>query len=251
MMKIAEILTIVLFYQHSAYKTFKDFYLIEIPKYKSYFPNLLSYTRFIALKPRTITYLMLLLKFRMELVNKEDIFFIDSTVLKVTKDLYKLKAKHFQGIATKGKSTKGYFIGLKMHLVINRNGELVNVNFSSGNVDDRNPIPILVNNLKGTLVGDKGYISKIIKEDLALKGLKVLTPAKKNMKQKPLSKQEQTPLRKRSLIESAFSYLKNSLQLEHTRHRSLGNFVVHVLSCLVRYSGICKKPPMRSAFECA
>ena len=43
-------------------------------------------------------------------------------------------------------------------------------------------------------------------------------------------------LRKRFMIETVFGVLKNSMGLEHTRHRSLHNASVHILSTLVAYS---------------
>jgi len=43
-------------------------------------------------------------------------------------------------------------------------------------------------------------------------------------------------LRKRSLIEGVFNILKNRMCLEHTRHRSPINFLVHILACITGYA---------------
>jgi hypothetical protein len=43
-------------------------------------------------------------------------------------------------------------------------------------------------------------------------------------------------LRKRFVIETVFDILKGEMGLEHTRHRSPKNAMVHVLSCLVAYA---------------
>jgi len=59
---------------------------------------------------------------------------------------------------------------------------------------------------------------------------------KKNMKNKLM-------LRKRNLIESVFDYLKNKMNLQHTRHRS-PNALVHILSKLVAYSLKKNKPAL-------
>jgi len=45
--------------------------------------------------------------------------------------------KVFSGIAARNKTTKGWFSGLKLHLIINRNGGIVKAFFSSGNKYDR------------------------------------------------------------------------------------------------------------------
>ena len=45
-------------------------------------------------------------------------------------------------------------------------------------------------------------------------------------------------LRKRFCIETIFGFLKNSMNLEHTRHRSPINFLVNILAALTAYSFI-------------
>ena len=42
-------------------------------------------------------------------------------------------------------------------------------------------------------------------------------------------------LRKRFIIETLFDKLKSSMGLEHTRHRSPINALIHILSCLAAY----------------
>ncbi|KJW07583.1 transposase DDE domain protein [Orientia tsutsugamushi str. UT144] len=43
-------------------------------------------------------------------------------------------------------------------------------------------------------------------------------------------------LNKGSLIESVFNVLKKHMYLEHTRHRSPINFLVHIIASLASYS---------------
>ena len=43
-------------------------------------------------------------------------------------------------------------------------------------------------------------------------------------------------LRKRSIIEYIFNMLKNKMNLEHTRHRSPLNFLVHIIALIVSYA---------------
>ena len=49
-------------------------------------------------------------------------------------------------------------------------------------------------------------------------------------------------LRKRFVIETVLDILKCEMGLEHSRHRSVRNAMVHVLSCLVAYAGRPGKP---------
>lgn len=62
----------------------------------------------------------------------------------------------------------GWFFGLKLHLICNEHGGLLNFMITPGDVDDRKPLECksFVEFVYGKLVGDKGYFlsfySKII-----------------------------------------------------------------------------------------
>ena len=51
---------------------------------------------------------------------------------------------------------------------------------------------------------------------------------------------EKLLLKKRGIIESVVNKLKNELMLQHTRHRSVINFFVNILSALAAYTFINK-----------
>ena len=86
--------------------------------------------------------------------------FIDSTILTVCHICRDSQHKVFKGIAKKGKSTTGWFYGMKLHLVINHRAEIIAWTLTQGNVDDRKPIPSLVKKLFGKIYGDRGYLSQ-------------------------------------------------------------------------------------------
>ena len=54
---------------------------------------------------------------------------------------------------------------------------------------------------------------------------------------------------KRFSIETIFSFLKNSMNLEHTRHRSPINFLVNLIADLTAYSLAKGKPNKLSIFH--
>ena len=72
--------------------------------------------------------------------------------------------------------------------------------------------------------------------ELYSKDLRLFTGIRKDMKNHLLELEDKKLLRKRSLIESVFNVLKNHMSLEHSRHRSPVNFLVHVLACLTGYA---------------
>lgn len=66
-----------------------------------------------------------------------------------------------------------------------------------------------------------------------LRRLKLITSVRHNMKQRLLSLSKEVLLRKRVLIETVHYQLKNIANIEHSRHYSPTNLVVHLLAGLL------------------
>jgi hypothetical protein len=142
------------------------------------------------------------------------------------------------------KDSVEWHYGFKLHLIINDRGELLAFKLTPGNTDDRAPVPDLTQDLFGRLFGDKGYISQALFEQLYQRGLQLVTRRKKNMKNRLMSLMDKILLRKRVVIESVNDQLKNISQIEHSRHRSVFNFLVNLLAGLVAYTYQPKKPSL-------
>jgi len=240
----SEIMTIVVQFQISGYRTFKWFYLKYVMVFwQSAFPNLPSYNRFVELMAGILEPLAMFMQSR---CGKSDgIAFVDSTPLCVCENIRIPRHKTFQGVAGRAKSSTGWFYGFKLHFTVNDRGDILSFCLTRGNVDDRTPVPTLAKNLFGKLFGDKGYISKKLTQLLAEEqNVELITTVKKNMKARVLKAFDKLVLRKRSIIETINDQLKNIFNLEHSRHRSLTNFAVNVVACLVAYSYQEKKPSL-------
>ena len=246
-LSISEIITILIFYQLYGAEDFKHFYINTlVPHYKNDFPDLVSYNRFIQLIPRALAPMLMFLK-TTRMGSNNGISFIDSTALKVCHNKRIFHHKVFQGIAERGKTTMGWFFGFKLHLIINDKGELLSFHLTRGNVSDRdkNVVLKLTKGLWGKLFGDKGYINQKLVEILLGKSIHLITGIRNNMKNKLMSFMDKILLRKRSIIECVNDELKNNCQIEHTRHRSVINFLVHLLSALTAYTFLPKKPSLK------
>ncbi|WP_221901290.1 transposase, partial [Bathymodiolus platifrons methanotrophic gill symbiont] len=81
-------------------------------------------------------------------------------------------------------------------------------------------------------------------ELLATDDVELITTLRKNMKPRVMAAFDAILLRKRSIIETINDQLKNIFQLEHSRHRSLTNYMVNAVACLVAYSYQEKKPAL-------
>jgi hypothetical protein len=217
---------------------------------KNYFPNAPTYNRFVELIPRCIP--LMILFFFEELKGKETgRYYIDSKKLSVCENPRIFSHRVFSGIAKRGKTSVGWFYGFKLFLVINHKGEIMNFTVTAGNKADndvKNCLKLL-NGLKGKVYGDRGFISKELTEKCMEQGIKIVTKIKRNMKNKLIEIEDKMMLSKRGIIESVFNILELICNIEHTRHRSVWNFMSHICSGIVAYSFIDKKPTIEKNYK--
>lgn len=240
----SEIATIVVYFHLSNYRNFKHFYLQQILGKKD-FPNAVSYNRFVELMPLA---LVLLTLYQIEYSKGKctGISFIDSTILKVCDNRRIHSHKVMKDFAKRGKSSTGWFYGFKLHLITNDKGEIISFQITTGNIDDRNLnlVSKLTKPIYGKLFGDRGYISQKLFEYLFQNNIQLITKIKSNMKNKFMNIYDKLMLRKRAIIESINDELKNICQIEHTRHRSPINYFVNLVSGIVAYNFLPKKPSL-------
>lgn len=237
----SERVTLIILFHQSGYRCFKHFYQNYVKLHlTAAFPRLISYSRFIQLMPSTLIPLCAYLQTCYG--KPTGISYIDSAKLAVCHNLRIPRHKVFADTAQRGKTSTGWFYGFKLHLVTNEQGQLLSIKLTPGNTDDRAPVPDLVIDLVGKLFGDKGYLSQPLAEQLQTQGIELITTVRKNMKAKALSLLDKLLLRKRFIIETIIDQLKNMSHIEHTRHRSIWNFMVNLAAGLIAYCHQPKKP---------
>ena len=152
---LSEVLTIIVGFHLSGYRTFKGYYTQHVlPHQGHYFPKLVSYPRFVELMPGALLPLCVLLTTRFG--HCSGISFIDSTKVSVCHNRRIWSHQVFKALAKRDKTSVDWFYGFKLHLVVNDCGELLAVKITAGNVDDRNPVLELARALFGKLFGDPG-----------------------------------------------------------------------------------------------
>src|SRR3982751_1050495 len=242
-LSMSEVMTILVWFHASHYRTFKHFYLGPVlPGKRAEFPGLPSYTRFVELIPLTLLPLCAYLQTRKG--QPTGLQFIDSLPIRVCHNRRIHSHKVFAGLAQRGKGSMGWFYGFKLHLVINERGEVLGLTLTPGNTDDRRPVAKLVGQLWGKLFGDRGYIGQELFEQLWTEGIQLITKLKRKMKNKLMPVLDKLLLRKRALIECVNDQLKNISQIEHTRHRSAANGIVNIRAAVVAYIFPPKKPAL-------
>jgi Transposase DDE domain len=60
------------------------------------------------------------------------------------------------GLAARGTTSRGWFVGFKLHLVCNHEHEIVALKLTPANVSDTAPVISLVKGLTAKLFGDQG-----------------------------------------------------------------------------------------------
>ena len=205
-LSLGEMFFIMVLFHISPYKDFKHFRFYGLRhQYRDCFGELPSYSRFVRLMPRLLLPLYMLLHyFRGE---QTGIYFADSTKLAVCHNARISRNRVFRGLAKRGRSAMGWFFGFKLHLLINHK-----------------------------VFADKGYLSKTLLERLWQRGLHLVTSIRRNMKNYLIPLLDKLCLRRRFIIETLFNKLESGMGLEHTRHRSPINALVHIVSCLAAYT---------------
>ncbi len=222
---MSEVMTIVIHVHEVRFRDFKTYYLVYVlGALRHEFPRAVSYQRFVELMSYAIGPLCAYLQTCMGQCT--GLSFVDSTALAVCHNRRIGQHRVFRGLAQRGKTSMGWCSGFKLHVVINHRGELLACQLTSGNTDDRHPVPKLAERLWGRLFADKGYLSQPLTHVLLrTRRLRLVTHIKRNMANRLLLLQDKVLLRRRSIMETVFDQLKHLLQLEllgvphaHTSH---------------------------------
>ena len=243
-MSLSEIMTILIAFHQSYYRNFKHYYIDCVcVGWGREFPKLPSYQRFVEWMPSTLLPLCVYLKRCFGRCT--GISFIDATSIKVCHNRRIPRHRVFKEVAARGKTSVDWFFGFKLHLVVNDKGELLNLQITPGNTDDRKPVVDLVSSLFGKIFGDRGYVSQALATKLLQDfGIQFFAKPRRNMKNRLMLLSDKLLARKRSIIETVIDQLKNISQIEHSRHRSPVNFGVNILCGLIAYCYQPKKPSL-------
>jgi len=246
-MSKSEVISIAVLFHLGGFRTFKHFYIFYVQKHmQGEFPQTVSYNRFTELMQINLMPMVIFLK-TCCLGECTGISFVDSTPIRVCKNKRIKRNKVFKGIANTGRSTMGWFHGFKLHIIINDKGEILNFTITQASEDDRAPLKQerFLDKIFGKLYADKGYVGKELAQMLFVDGVQLITHIRNNMKNCLMTISDKVLLRKRSIIETVNDELKNICQVEHSRHRSFGNFLTNLIAGLIAYSFLPKKPSIK------
>ena len=242
---LSEMMTILVAFHQHHYRNFKHYYIAHVlVHWREAFPGLPTYQRFVEWMPSTLLPLCVYLKHCFGQCS--GISFVDSTSIKVCHNRRISQHRVFDNLAARGKTSVDWFFGFKLHLVVNEHGQLLSFQLTPGNVDDRKPVPDLLQAVFGKVFADRGYVSQKLATQLFEElGIEFFAKPRRHMKNRLMRLTDKLLARKRSIIETIIDQLKNISQIEHSRHRSPVNFMVNLLCGLIAYSHQPKKPSLR------
>ena len=237
-LSLSEVLTLNMlrFYFHIF--DLKAFVRLAECAYKEYFPRLPNYENFLKATNRSFPFAVLLLEYLLLLnrkMNRDGLFFFDSTALSVCTNGNISTHRVTKDFASRGKTSKGWFFGFKLHGACDTWGNLVNLRFTTGSEHDSRQAESLTGGLTGLFVGDAAYLLKQ-KDFLRLieKHKHILAAARKNMK-RLMTEQQGRLLRKRSIIETVWGVLKERYGLVYHLARSTTGLFRHYCYSLLSH----------------
>ena len=238
-LNLSEVITILIHFHQSHYRDFKAYYTQHVCKHmRSEFPALVSCTRFVELIPSALPAMCLYLRVRFG--QRTGVAFIDSTPLSVCRNNRIGRHRVFAEVATRGKSSMGWFYSFKLHLIVNDQGELLAVQLK------------MTKKLWGKLVGDRGHLSQVIFEQRFAQGLQLMaadrplpiTPIRRTRQNRLVVLEKKLLTRKRFVIGTIVDQLRNISQLEHTGHRSTSHRIVNLIAGLIACTWQAKQPSL-------
>ena len=226
---LEEIISIALFKQKNGIPTKKAVY--EMLKLKcSYKTMVVNLNRWYYL-----AVIILILLMKINRCNQHIIKHIDSTDIPVC--LFKNANNHktMKGLACFGRSSKGIYFGLKLHIITDLKRKLLSVKFTSGNIDDREMVMPMSEEIYGILIADAGYISRKLSKEFHQEHRRVLL-AKPRVNMKKIMTELQGKLyQTRMLIELNFRNLKMFYGLITSLPRSVDGYLANYIYSLLAY----------------
>ncbi len=226
---ILDTISLALFKQRQSILTKKSLFEIFRPKcsYKTLVVNL---NRFSEL---ALIILIALLK-----INHKQASLVkhtDSTDLPVCLPKNARKHKTMDFLSAWGKTGKGWFYGLKLHLTTDWNRKLLSFKFTSGNVHDTQVFMSLNKDLSGVFVADAGYCSEKLSQGFYQEGKRILFFKPKKTMKKLITAWQFHLYNTRMIIEFSIRDLKMFHGLITSLPRSatgyFANYIYSLLSC--------------------
>lgn len=236
-MSASEIVTCMLFWIVTWFKTIKDLYR-DLKSYYSNDYNIPSYKSFVEWVNKHWKEALLLMSAIIQINRNMSWWrnkFIDASCIAVCHNKRIFNHKVCKGFAERWKSTMWRFFWFKVHMIVDEIGNLLAFSITPWNTDDRKVVKKMVRKLTWTLIADAWYVSKKLRNELNDMWITFLTNYKKNMK-KLVTKWFQWLMKLRQIVETWFWMMKCWWNLVSSYSRSLWWHLSRIVYNFLSYS---------------
>jgi transposase len=237
-LSLAELISLAIFRFFTGHRNWKDFYRHVKTYHQKDFPDLPKYGNFLDAVNKLSSFANLMLNGFMTIFQKltgiNKLKFADSTKLEVCRIKREFSHKVCFGIASKSKSSMGWFYGFRLHIICNELMQILKMKITTAAFDERKGLEMMWHNIFGMIIADAGYVGKNWFAKARGLGKHLFTAVKANMK-KLMTDVEWQLLKMRQYVETVFSVLKLRLGMETTLPRSPLGYMAHYLWCLTAY----------------
>lgn len=187
----AEVLTIALMQSYFRTDTLKRTFLLVRANDPQAFPRCCTYKQWVARLNRLAQPLGAMIEeFAQETATGTQFYLLDAQPIPVCQPIRHCRVSLLREAgAYFGKTSKGWFFGFKLHLLISENGLIVTAILTPGNWDDREAATALVQSVASGSVclGDRGYRRPTLQDELLEEdGVLLLTRAEAFQEQQAL-----------------------------------------------------------------
>lgn len=159
----------------------------------------------------------------------------------------------FKGIASYGFcASKGEtYYGFKGNVLINSEGVIANITVTAANIDERESLWDITENIKGMVIADKGLIGADYQQEQKLAGIDLQTPKRSNMADHRGKKFNSWLVSTRRLVETVIGQLAAQFHIEkiwardlwHLTNRIIRKILAHTIGIVV--NKILGNPPLQ------
>jgi DDE family transposase len=140
-----------------------------------------------------------------------------------------------RGLADIGRSSKGWYYGVKMTITRDAKGQLLGLRFASPRTNDRDIFRSINADIDGIIVADAGYVSKQLEKEMNIENKRwvMIRPFKSMMR--IMTKWQEKLYRSRFQIEFDFRSMKLFHGLVTSLPRSVNGYIANYLNAVLSF----------------
>jgi hypothetical protein len=171
----------------------------------------------------------------------DNVHLIDGIPITLCCLTYASRCRSFQGVANYGycAAKDEHFYGFRGHLLVSATGIITGFTLTPANGDEREAIWDILYQVWGLLIGDKGYISSFLRQELERYGIDLQTPLRSNMPEKRCKSLLWLLQKVRRLIETVNGQLAMRFNFERTKARDLWHLTSRLNRKLLAHTVCC------------